>query len=646
MHVTNFTQRRSLADNGRACLWLWVFIGCLLSGINGCAAFRPIHGVPVKYLPDQYKATTRSGKKTIDLSLLRQTPPPEYLLDTGDILAVYIEGILGSRESAPPVFYPRNEEVPPSFGYPRPVRDNGTISLPMIEPLYVRGMSIHQLEDLLRVEYIQKRQLLQPGNDRIMIMLQKPRTYRILVIRQETGNDTPRISAQGTINLGLSKRGTGKIVNLPAGTNDVLNALSETGGLPGLDAENTIYVVRRKGRGRPPILPQRVSANRTSRTIMRAQSPDVHSFSPASTEHPAQEQSAFDHAAYEQWVNQQSQYAETPHDSVDHYPVEVEYYSQDAAQHAPMMAPQHALDTEQPHDALALEYQQRIQPIDARQPQIFDPQSSQPALTFPQHGTFPQHNNPPYLPQDGQYPVPQHDPVPQHQQEFGYPPHAPPVGLPAHRHGDEPGPYYGNQPGHNGEGWAPLDQLDWDPAVMSLDPTIDNPQTIKIPVRLAEGEQVHFTEQDIILQDGDVVFIESRDTEIFYTGGLLGGGQYSLPRDYDLDILGALSIAQSQRGGQNRSMGGASALNQDVTISASRVVILRQLGNGDQVPIEIDLYEALKNPHERILIQPGDYILLQYTPLEAVGAFIERNLLEGALFGLATSTLTTGGGGQ
>ena len=45
---------------------------------------------------------------------------------------------------------------------------------------------------------------------------------------------------------------------------------------------------------------------------------------------------------------------------------------------------------------------------------------------------------------------------------------------------------------------------------------------------------------------------------------------------------------------------------------------------------------------ERIAIQPGDYILLQYTPLEAIAAFFERHLLEGALFGLATQNLTSG----
>ena len=180
------------------------------------------------------------------------------------------------------------------------------------------------------------------------------------------------------------------------------------------------------------------------------------------------------------------------------------------------------------------------------------------------------------------------------------------------------------------------------------DQTVQNRRVVKIPVRLGPGDNVHFSEQDIILDDGDIVFIESRETEIFYTGGLLGGGQFTLPRDYDLDVLGAIAIAQAQNsssgGGGGRSIGGRSALNQDVTISASQVIILRQLPNGSQVPIKVDLYDAVRHPEERIMIQPGDYIVLQYTPVEAVAAFFERHILESAIFGLAASQINSGGG--
>ena len=73
-------------------------------GLSGCAAFRPIDGVPARYVPDEVKAPTRSGKKTIDLSLLSQTQPSVYHLDTGDVLAISIEGVMPRREGElPPV---------------------------------------------------------------------------------------------------------------------------------------------------------------------------------------------------------------------------------------------------------------------------------------------------------------------------------------------------------------------------------------------------------------------------------------------------------------------------------------------------------------------------------------------------------------
>ena len=166
-------------------------------------------------------------------------------------------------------------------------------------------------------------------------------------------------------------------------------------------------------------------------------------------------------------------------------------------------------------------------------------------------------------------------------------------------------------------------------------------QIIRIPIRLGPDEHIDIKKEDVILHDGDIVFIESRDTEVFFTGGLLGGGQFTLPRDYDLDILQALSIASSRTGvsGAARQIGGVSALNSDVTISPSNVVVIRKLPEGGEVPIKVDIYQARSDQSERIFIQPGDYIYLQYTPLEAMAAFVERHLFEGVLFGVFSQQL-------
>jgi hypothetical protein len=175
----------------------------------------------------------------------------------------------------------------------------------------------------------------------------------------------------------------------------------------------------------------------------------------------------------------------------------------------------------------------------------------------------------------------------------------------------------------------------------------DGRRIIRIPIRLSPGEHIDIKNEDVILNEGDIVFIESRDAEVFFTGGLLGGGQYTLPRDFDLDILQAISIASSRNQASSvRAMGGVSALNSDVTVSPSNVIVLRKLPEGGEIPIKINLYDARSDLSERIFIQPGDYIYLQYTPAEAIAAFIDRHLIEGALFGLIAQQATTGRNGN
>jgi len=73
-------------------------VGILLLALvfSGCAAFHPLQGVPAPYVPDEYLGPGRSGKKTIDLSLLVRRQPDQYRLAAGDILSVYVPGVLGS----------------------------------------------------------------------------------------------------------------------------------------------------------------------------------------------------------------------------------------------------------------------------------------------------------------------------------------------------------------------------------------------------------------------------------------------------------------------------------------------------------------------------------------------------------------------
>lgn len=642
----------------------------LLTLTTGCAAFRPIKGVPARYVPDEFRGPSRSGQQTIDLSLLRQTPPPTHLVDTGDLLAIYIEGILGKTNEHPPVYFPVTQDVVPTIGFPLPVREDGTISLPLVGSVSVRGLTLVDVEERIRRAYTADRQILVPGRDRIFVALQRPRTHRVLVIRQEASNEVT-IGQVGTLNLGTLKRGTGKVVNLPAYKNDVLNALAETGGLPGTDAENAIYVIRapHRSRGVPTVdhsaLPKELAARQTTGVVIRGQDPGWGSPNRA--------------------VNPLGNYRQSGSPGFSVPPAT-------PALPAPIPDPSMGPIPAQPH--LAQPYQApagQFSPY--QQPQPYQVQPSQPNV--PLAPTNPQAHQPVPVPMLPPQPVPnvqspqwrqgaaapgtpaQLQPYPLQSQPMTTAPEVPPA--PQWGPGGQlQGQPYTTAPQTANPAWNPAYQ-GMSPQTMSADPyssglqstmappvfgqesaawaagmggieigdSLDGRHIIRIPIRLGPGERTDITESDIILEDGDIVFIESRDTEVFYTGGLLGGGQYTLPRDYDLDVLAAIAIAQGRQNGggggsrATQSIGGQSALNGDVSISASRIVVLRPLPDGSQIPVSINLYDALRNPSERIIIQPGDYILLQYTKAEAVGAFIERHLLEGALFSVASSRLNT-----
>jgi hypothetical protein len=144
------------------------------------------------------------------------------------------------------------------------------------------------------------------------------------------------------------------------------------------------------------------------------------------------------------------------------------------------------------------------------------------------------------------------------------------------------------------------------------------------------GSPLPFGPNDVVLQTGDVVFLEARDEQVFFTGGLLPPGQYILPRDQDLDVVEAVSrvrgpLFNGAFGGSNLS--GALIQPGIGNPSPSLLVVLRRTPGGGQVPIVVDLREALKHPEERILVKAGDVLMLQERPGEAVARYMSQTFL-------------------
>jgi hypothetical protein len=404
---------------------------CVLAG--GCAAWtNPVaNGIPVRRLPQELVAgRARDQMQTIPLTLLRQAPSKEYRLAPQDVLGIFIDGVLPltSPEQAlpqPPVYFPSQFEplragLSPALGFPIPVRDDGTISLPLAKPLPVAGLTVEQATEAIRRVYLDAG-ILQEGRERIIVNLMQTRLVRVTVFRQEVGGFTGGV--RGFISSSSEKQGTGHIVDLRAYENDVLNALASTGGLPGLDAYDSIYIFR---------------GGQTDSALTN-----------------------------------------------------------------------------------------RLQ-------------------TLP--------------------------------------------------------------PGEN-----PLTLADL------------HVPTVRIPTRWPRYQPLPFDPRDVILESGDVVFLEARVHDLFYTGGLLPAGEHELPRDYDLDVLEA--VAQVRGTLLNGAFGGSNLsgelLNPGIgNPSPSLLTVIRRTPGGGQVPIKVDLNRALRDPRERILVQPGDVLVLQETPGEALSRYL------------------------
>jgi protein involved in polysaccharide export with SLBB domain len=155
------------------------------------------------------------------------------------------------------------------------------------------------------------------------------------------------------------------------------------------------------------------------------------------------------------------------------------------------------------------------------------------------------------------------------------------------------------------------------------------PIVTRIPLRVRPNAGPPFRPEEIILNKGDILYIESREAEVFYTAGLLGSGQFPLPRDYDLDVIQAIALVRGPliNGGFSQNFGGGNTLNSGIgQPSPSLVTVLRKTTTGQQIPIRVDLNLAFKDPRERLRIQPGDFLVLQEKPYEAVVRYSNQML--------------------
>ena len=158
--------------------------------MTGCTAlFSPLDTIPASRLPDQFRAEPQASKVPLNPARLRQTRPEFYTLDSEDVLGIFIEGVLGNADEAPPVQIPdQGSDLPPAIGFPVPVREDGTLSLPSVKPIPVRGLTIKQTEELIQRAYRGGPEPILKEDGRIIVTLFRERTYRVFVVRQDNSN--------------------------------------------------------------------------------------------------------------------------------------------------------------------------------------------------------------------------------------------------------------------------------------------------------------------------------------------------------------------------------------------------------------------------------------------------------------------------
>jgi protein involved in polysaccharide export with SLBB domain len=249
-----------------------------LCGISaGCAALtNPVAiGVPVDRTPPELLAGSREGEAIVPLNLLRQDPPAVYRLAPGDVLGIWIEGINAAVGQPPPthfperigVRFPERADLTPSMGLPYPVREDGRIALPMIAPLSVQGMSLEEVDRAIRQAYADAK-LFDANKAQLIVTLARPRIYYVTVIRHDLPptnlNNNFVVTNVSAFNgetelVGSTNGGSGQVVDLPAYENDLLTALTLSGGLPGSTAASEVVIYRgfntpdaARGRSVPP----------------------------------------------------------------------------------------------------------------------------------------------------------------------------------------------------------------------------------------------------------------------------------------------------------------------------------------------------------------------------------------------------------
>jgi protein involved in polysaccharide export with SLBB domain len=89
----------------------------------------------------------------------------------GDILAIFVNGVIGSRDDLPVIHLPRDRALFPAIGHPFVVQADGAVDLPLIGPVAVGGLKLRDALQAVTKAYTVDHTILQSGRDNVVVSI-------------------------------------------------------------------------------------------------------------------------------------------------------------------------------------------------------------------------------------------------------------------------------------------------------------------------------------------------------------------------------------------------------------------------------------------------------------------------------------------
>ena len=139
------------------------------------------------------------GMSRVVVSMMRKHYKIEfganYKVDSGDVLGVFVEGLLGGLDDEPLVHVPNpTTGLPPSLGFPITVDENGNIDIPQLGLVYVREKTVAEIEKAIRDASLSGDEPIMTESAKIFVSLiqnRSPSISRPQPIGKSGGTDSP-----------------------------------------------------------------------------------------------------------------------------------------------------------------------------------------------------------------------------------------------------------------------------------------------------------------------------------------------------------------------------------------------------------------------------------------------------------------------